>query len=613
MAKKSGVGKTAMWGLMGLLFLGLGGFGAVNLTGNIRTIGTVGDKSIDVDTYARQMQQELNAISQQTGSPMSFQQAQQLGLDRAVLQRIMRDRALDNEATEIGLSIGDEELRERILQVPAFQGINGEFDREGYAQSLRSAGLTEATFETSLREEAARQLLSGAIISGVEMPAVYAETLVSYVGEERDFTWATFDEAALEAEIPTPDAATLQAYFDENADSFVLPATKKITYAWLNPSDIIDQVEIPEEDLRAEYDARSDQYNQPERRLVERLVFADQQSADQAAAALEVGGTTFEALVEERGLSLQDIDLGDVTEASLGAAGADIFAAQAGDVTGPAASNLGPALFRVNAVLPAQNITFEQAEPELRDALVADRAVRIVAAQAEDLDDRLAGGATIEELATVSDMVLGQIDWTTDSSHGIAAYEAFRQAAATVNAGDFPQIEELDDGGIVALRLDKALDERPATFDDVADEVAKRWHEEQVITALTAQAETAKQALEAGSSLPELGLTAREETDQMRSAFIGGTPTGFMNEVFEMAVGDIRIIEGETSVVLVRLDAVNAAGDSEEATALVAQLRTQQNEALARGLFDIFADDALLRAGQSIDPNAINAVNVNFH
>lgn len=613
MAKKSGVGKTAMWGLMGLLFLGLGGFGAVNLTGNIRTIGTVGDKSIDVDTYARQMQQELNAISQQTGSPMSFQQAQQLGLDRAVLQRIMRDRALDNEATEIGLSIGDEELRERILQVPAFQGINGEFDREGYAQSLRSAGLTEATFETSLREEAARQLLSGAIISGVEMPAVYAETLVSYVGEERDFTWATFDEAALEAEIPTPDAETLQAYFDENADSFVLPATKKITYAWLNPSDIIDQVEIPEEDLRAEYDARSDQYNQPERRLVERLVFADQQSADQAAAALEVGGTTFEALVEERGLSLQDIDLGDVTEASLGAAGADIFAAQAGDVTGPATSNLGPALFRVNAVLPAQNITFEQAEPELRDALVADRAVRIVAAQAEDLDDRLAGGATIEELATESDMVLGQIDWTTDSSHGIAAYEAFRQAAATVNAGDFPQIEELDDGGIVALRLDKALDERPATFADVADEVAKRWHEEQVITALTAQAETAKQALEAGSSLPELGLTAREETDQMRSAFIGGTPTGFMNEVFEMAVGDIRIIEGETSVVLVRLDAVNAAGDSEEATALVAQLRTQQNEALARGLFDIFADDALLRAGQSIDPNAINAVNVNFH
>lgn len=613
MAQKSGIGKTAMWGLMGLLFLGLGGFGAVNLSGNIRTIGTVGDKSIDVDTYARRMQQELNAISQQTGTPMSFQQAQQLGLDTAVLRSIMRDRALDNEASVIGLSIGDEQLRERILQVPAFQGINGEFDREGYAQSLRSAGLNEASFEISLREEAARQMLSGAVLSGVEMPAAYAETLVNFVGEERDFTWALFDEDALAAPIAAPDAQTLQAYFEENADSFVLPATKKITYAWLNPTDIIDQVEIPEADLRAEYEARAAQYNQPERRLVERLVFADQQSADQAAAALEVGGTTFEALVADRGLSLQDIDLGDVTEASLGAAGAEIFSAQAGDVTGPAASNLGPALFRVNAVLPAQNITFEQAEPQLRDALVTDRAIRIVEAQAEDLDDRLAGGATIEELANETDMVLGQIDWTVESSDSIAAYEAFRQTAATVTEGYFPQIEQLDDGGLVALRLDEALEERPATFDDVADEVVTRWRADQIVTALTAQAETAKEALEAGSTLPELGLTAREELAQIRGAFIADTPAGFMSDVFKMATGDIQILQDETSVVLVRLDAINPAGDSEEATALVAQLREQQNEALARGLFDIYADDTLLRAGQSIDPRAVSAVNVNFH
>ena len=134
MAKKSSIGKTAMWGLMGLLFIGLGGFGAINLSGNIRTIGSVGDKPIDVDSYARQMQQELNAISRQMGTAMSFTQAQQLGLDRAVLQRILRDRALDHEATQMGLSVGDELLRDRILEIPAFQGINGQFDRDGYAQ-----------------------------------------------------------------------------------------------------------------------------------------------------------------------------------------------------------------------------------------------------------------------------------------------------------------------------------------------------------------------------------------------------------------------------------------------------------------------------------------------
>ncbi|MEQ6203751.1 peptidyl-prolyl cis-trans isomerase [Sulfitobacter sp. HNIBRBA2951] len=612
MAQKSSIGKTAMWGLMGLLFLGLGGFGAVNLSGNIRTIGSVGDKPIAVDTYARQIQQELQATSRRTGTPMSFAQAQQLGLDRAVLQRILRDRALDHEATQIGLSIGDEELRDRILQVASFQGIDGEFDREGYAQSLRSAGLSEAEFEVSLREEAARQLLQGAVLSGVEMPAVYSETLVAFVGERRDFTWTLLDEDTLETPIAAPDDAALKAYFEANAETFVLPATKKITYAWLNPTDIIDQIEMPEEELRAEYEARAEQYNQPERRLVERLVFADQTAADQAAAALEVGGSTFEQLVQERGLALQDVDLGDVGKAALGGAGDVVFGAEVGDVVGPAPSDLGPALFRVNAVLPAQNTTFEQAEPELRDALATDRAIRLVEARAEGFDDSLAGGITLEALAEQTDMTLGQIDWTVDSSDSIAAYEGFRQAAATINAGDFPKIKQLDDGGVFAMRLDEALPERPATYDDVADEVATRWRDDQLVAALNERAAQAKAAIEDGASLPELGFTAREEVDQIRSAFIAATPAGFMAEVFEMAEGDVSILEGTDTVVVVTLDAIKEAGDSDEAQALTAQLRQQQNQSLARGLFEVFADDTLQRAGQSIDPRAINAVHVNF-
>lgn len=613
MAKKSSVGKTAMWILMGLLFLALGGFGAVNLSGNIRTIGTVGDKTIPVDTYARQMQQELRALNRQTSSAISFSQAQQLGLDRAVLQRIMRERALDHEASQVGLSIGDETLRARILEIPAFEGISGQFDRDGYAQALRAAGLNEAEFETSLREETARMLLEGAVTSGVEMPAAYTETLLAYIGETRDFTWARLDETALETPLGNADEATLKAFFDANAERFVLPATKKITYAWLNPMDIIDDIELPESELRAEYDARADQYNQPQRRLVERLVFADREAADRAAAALEVGGTTFEMLVQDRDLNLADVDMGDVTAADLGAAGAVVFAADVGAVVGPAATGLGPALFRVNAILPAQNITFEQAEPQLRTELAADRAIRLVEAQAEDFDDRLAGGATLEELAAQTDMVLGQLDWTIDSSDTIAAYGMFREAAATVSEGDFPKVAQLDDGGIFALRLDASLPERPALYDEVAEQVAESWRTDAILKQLRVLAEDAKAQAEAGTPLAQLGLTPRVETDQSRNALLPAAPDGFTQEVFEMDVGALRIVEGENSLVLVRLDAITPANrDDPAAQALIARLRAGQNEALARGLFDVFTEDALLRAGQNIDPRAINAVNVNF-
>ena len=38
---------------MALLILGLGGFGVTNLSGTIRSVGSVGDKDISVDSYAQ--------------------------------------------------------------------------------------------------------------------------------------------------------------------------------------------------------------------------------------------------------------------------------------------------------------------------------------------------------------------------------------------------------------------------------------------------------------------------------------------------------------------------------------------------------------------------------
>jgi len=612
MAKSSRIGKTAVWVLMGLLFLGLAGFGAANLSGNLRSLGTVGDKQVSVQQYARGVQQQLRDLNRQTGQAVSFQEAQAMGLDRAVLQRLIQERALDHEADLMGLSVGDETLRDRILEISAFDGIDGEFDREGYRQSLRQAGLTEAEFEIAMREEASRTLLQGSVLSGVRMPESFARTLVNYVREERDYTWTLLEDSALDEEIQAADDATLKAYFEENSDRYTLPPAKSITYARLSPDALIDQVEIAEDELRDAYATRSDEFNQPERRLVERLVFADQASADQAAAALEVGGTTFEALVEERGLTLSDIDLGDVSQAELGAAGDTVFAAEVFDIAGPATSSLGPALFRVNGILPAQNISFEDAQDDLRDTIAADRAIRLVEAQAEDFDDRLAGGATLEDLAENTDMTLGQIFWTEGSSDGIAAYEGFRAAATAVTTEDFPKIEQLEDGGIFALRLDGALPQRPATYEEVAEQVAQDWRAAQVTQQLTALAEAALPQIEEAGDFTVAGFDAIVETGQIRSAFVPDTPANFMTSVFEMTPGETRILPGDGTVVIVRLDAVNGPEDNAESQAVIDSVVDRQSDALARGLFNIYANDVLLRAGQNIDPRAVAAVNVNF-
>lgn len=157
MAAKS-ISKTLVWILMGLLILGLGGFGVTNLSGGVSSIGSVGDTKIDINDYARALQSEMDARQAATGEPMTLQQARQNGVTDAVLARMIATAALDDETARLGISIGDENLRRQILEIQGFQGINGTFDREAYAFALDRAGLSETQFEENMRTESARAI-----------------------------------------------------------------------------------------------------------------------------------------------------------------------------------------------------------------------------------------------------------------------------------------------------------------------------------------------------------------------------------------------------------------------------------------------------------------------
>lgn len=615
---RGGISKTLVWILLGLLIIGLAGFGATNLSGAARSIGAVGDQEIDIDEYARALQQEIRAIEAQTRQPLGFAEAQAFGLDRNVLARLVTAAALDNEAARLGLSVGDEVVAQQILEIPAFQSINGEFDREAYRFTLQQNGLTEARFEEQLRRETARSLLQGAMVQSAVMPQTYVDTLIAYAGERRNFSWAVIDASRLDAAVGQPDEAQLTAWYQENPALFTTPAAKRITLAVLTPDMILDQVTVDEEALRAEYEARGAEYNTPERRLVERLAFANDASAQAAAAALAAGETDFEKLVADRGLTLADVDLGDVALADLGAAGEAVFATDVGGIAGPLPSSLGPALFRVNGVLAAQSLSFEEVRDDLAAELAPDRARRVIQAQASGIDDMLAGGATLEELAADTDMEMRSIDWSSEVDAGIAAYPAFRAAAQALQQGDYPELIELDDGGIFAMRLDEELPPRLQTLDEVRAQAIAGWQQAETARLLRISAETVVADYATTGDLAALGLTVTQEVDITRDQFIPGTAPGFLAQVFRMEPGDLAVIEGPVeaagpTVLIVRLDAVLPADETDPGVAaLRARLADSGRSGLAQDLFQSYVGQLQTQAGIRLDQAAINAVHTNF-
>lgn len=612
MAKKS-VTKPLVWIMLGLLIIGLGGFGVTNLSGTVREVGRVGDVPIDVNEYARVLQREMRAIQAETGEPVSLARAQEMGVTDSVLARLIAAAAFDHEAARIGLSVGDGTLRNEIVNMQQFQGIDGAFDREAYRFTLEQAGLSEAEFEEDVRNETARSLLQAAVMAGVTMPDAYVETLITYLGERREVSWSVLGRGDLETGLPVPDEADLQAYHSDNAERFTLPERKRITYAWLTPEMIIDTVEVDEQALRDAYEARADEFNKPERRLVERLVFPDEAAAQAAMDRIESGEATFEDAVAARGLELSDVDLGDVDRAALEGAGDAVFAAQVGDVVGPLQSPVGPALFRVNAILSEQVTSFEQAEPDLRTELAADRARRVIESRIEAIDDLLAGGATIEDLARETDLELGRIDWHEGETGDIAAYEAFRNAAARLTMDDYPEVIQLEDGGIFAMRLDEVVPPELQPLDEVRDQVKAAWEAEAIAAELEKQAEPLVARLESGASFEDVGLTIDGAQTLTRRGFRADAPANFIDTIFAMEEGDATLLKGDGRVFVIRLGAVRAPDrDDEDLARLRNLLRQQAANSLSQDYFQILANDIRSRAGIEIDQAALNAVHSNF-
>lgn len=607
---KSRSGTSMMvWVLMAMLITGLGGFGVTNFGRSVTAIGSVGGQEIDVNAYARALKTQINALSKKFGAALTFKDAQAFGLDQQVLQSLIGNAALDNEAARIGLSVGDTAVAQKVAAIKQFADLTGKFSRLTYTDVLQRNNMTVREFETGVRHDTARTVLQAAVVGGIVAPQALTDTIYAYSGETRSFSVLHLTEAGLPAKLPTPADADLKAFYTAHIADFTRPAAKRITYAALLPADIAKDQNVADADIKALYDSRLDQFVIPEKRLVERLVFPSDADATAAKAKLDAGAT-FESLVKARGLELTDIDLGDVSKAQLGAAGDAIFALTGPGIAGPLPSDLGPALFRMNGILGKQETTLAQAHDKLALELQTSAAQKAIADKASAIDDALAGGATLEDLVKSDGLKLATTDYaaTADDNDSVALYKAFRDAADKLAAGDYPAAIQLDDGGILAMRLDSIQPPTPIPLDKAHDKVVAAWHADALATALKTQADTAQNAIAAGASISTQGVV-----DVVPAVTRTATPTGIPPDVvkaaFGMKPGERRILTLPDYVALVQLNAViPAATDTDAAKTARDQLATEAQQSIAQDAYGLYSNAMVQQGGLTIDQSAINSV-----
>jgi peptidyl-prolyl cis-trans isomerase D len=578
------------WVIVILLIIGLAGFGIT--TGGFRTpnVAQVGDREISAEEFARTYDQELRAIGAQLGRPLTAAEGRQFGVDGFVLSRLVNDAALDHEAGRLGLSAGDEFVSRQIMGTPAFRGLDGTFDREAYRFALDRAGLSIREFEEQVRREAAREIVAASIQAPAAVPAVAGRTILDFLGERRIVEWLRLDATRLETPLPEPSEEDLRAFHGEHPERYTRGEVRRVTYALLDPEAVAEGIEIDQERLRAAYEDQRGRFETPERRYLDRIGFATMDEAAAARARLDAGEIGFDALAAERELAPADIDLGLIAAADLAPeARAAVFEADGPGIVGPVQTPLGPSLYRINGVVAARSVPFEEARDGLATELARLEARDAVLSRARELEDLIAAGASVEEIADETPATLGTIELGAETGHPLEGDAAFRAAAATARLGMETDPVELDDGAVATLRLEEVVPPTLLPLDEVRERVAADWRDAEAAARLTAEAEGLVAEIAGGTALGEiaerLGTPLERDGPFTRGETIPGLPDEIVAEIFALEPEGALAFPLPDGAVLARLETVEPFDPADGENAVLfdsvdAELRRQMGDDL---------------------------------
>jgi peptidyl-prolyl cis-trans isomerase D len=284
-----------------------------------------------------------------------------------------------------------------------------------------------------------------------------------------------------------------------------------------------------------------------------------------------------------------------------------------GEISAPLEGDLGPALFRVNGILAAQETTLEEASKELKSQLAADKARRLIDVEIAQIEDLLAAGATLEELSQETDMILESIVYYNGIEVDITAYSAFRQAANSISKSDFPEVIRLSDGGILAMRLDDIIAERPQDFEIVRMDLEQAWKDNELSEALALAADKKIAAVKSGEALEVQGGMFQAHSNLRRDGFLPDKPPLVVSRAFELALEDIDKVEGVSEIYIVQLKRIKS-GDTATEIAKKAkmQISEQLNQSLSSDIFQIYMSQVQQRATVAINEQSLNAVHNSF-
>jgi len=116
------------------------------------SVAEIGKEKITSEEYWRAYDQMRERLRETYKDQFNEEMEKKLKLKEAVLSSLIAERVLEVAASDLGMTVTDQELQDVITHEPAFMR-NGVFNRDIYFRALQLQRQTPEMFESSLRQQ----------------------------------------------------------------------------------------------------------------------------------------------------------------------------------------------------------------------------------------------------------------------------------------------------------------------------------------------------------------------------------------------------------------------------------------------------------------------------
>ncbi|HEX3129074.1 MAG TPA: peptidyl-prolyl cis-trans isomerase [Thermoanaerobaculia bacterium] len=514
---------------------GLGRRGGGRVSDNVAA--HVGKQQVTMEEFERTYKRLEGLYRQIYGEQFTSEAARQMGLPLNALNQAVGQKILLEEARRMGLTATDDEVRERVLQEPAFKDAQGRFvGEEQYAEMLRNARYpSPAAFEAELREEILIKKLTDIMeanvyVSDQEVEKSYRDQVerarIRYIQLPR----ARFGQSAMVTD------ADVKSYFEKHKAEYRLPEQREAAYLVIDQAQLSSTAGMAKVDDKAVqdyYQQHKEEFARPEQIHVRHIVVSPEGKSDAEAQAKiaaakarlakgEAFATVAREVSDEPAAKTSGGDLGYFGHGQMDKDFEDAaFGAQVGSLIGPVKTKFGYHLIEVLDKRAAGTQPFEEVREMIRQRLSSEQTAKAAESRAKALAKKVADAKpkSGDDLKPLASPVEGVVFAETgpfgkqQPINGLGYAPAFANAAFALQKGGVSEAVQTPRGWAVLYLKDVKAPRLPELKDvepQVRSGLVRQKQQDQALQQL-------RQAKASGKTLDqiaaEMGLEIKESSE----------------------------------------------------------------------------------------------------